>query len=81
MVEGKGAGQEQEVDYEFFRAGVDGRKEGQEATDKRPGELSLQKPDIYDNSHFCVLQPWLGAFWGQQVWRTWQGSSKISQRT
>ena len=38
MVEGKGAGQEQEVDYEFFRAGVDGRKEGQQATDKRPGE-------------------------------------------
>merc|ERR1712212_745968 len=27
---------EQEVDYEFFKAGVDGRKEGQEATDKRP---------------------------------------------
>ena len=34
MVEGK----EQEADYEFFRAGVDGRKEGQQATDKRPGE-------------------------------------------
>merc|ERR1712126_460747 len=27
---------EQEADYEFFRAGVDGRKEGQQATDKRP---------------------------------------------
>jgi len=25
----------QEQDYEFFRAGVDGRKEGEQATDKR----------------------------------------------
>jgi len=39
MVERKGAGQEQEVDYEFFRAGVDGRKEGQQATDKRPAMI------------------------------------------
>ena len=53
MVEGKGAGQEQEVDYEFFRAGVDGRKEGQQATDKRPGEPSL----LCDVSRICVLQP------------------------
>jgi len=27
----------QEQDYEFFRAGVDGRKEGEQATDKRFG--------------------------------------------
>ena len=48
MVEGKGAGQEQEVDYEFFKAGVDGRKEGQQSTDKRPGECSqvLMIPSI-----------------------------------
>ena len=38
MVEGKGAAQEQEVDYEFFKAGVDGRKDGETGTDKRFGE-------------------------------------------
>ena len=39
MVEGKAA--EQEVDYEFFKAGVDGRKEGEVGTDKRFGEIQL----------------------------------------
>ena len=38
MVEGKGAAQEQEVDYEFFKAGVDGRKDGETGTDKRFGK-------------------------------------------
>ena len=41
MVEGKGAGQEQEVDYEFFKAGIDGRKEGEKGTDKRFGKPLL----------------------------------------
>ena len=79
MVEGKGAGQEQEVDYEFFKAGVDGRKEGQQATDKRPGESNVFR--ICDNFHFCVFQPWLGAFLGQEVWHTWPSSSRIGPRT
>ena len=39
MVEGKAA--EQEVDYEFFKAGVDGRKEGEVGTDKRFGEIQF----------------------------------------
>ena len=51
MVEGKGVAQEQEVDYEFFKAGIDGRKEGQQATDKRPGELSL----FNKNSQFLMI--------------------------
>ena len=57
MVEGKGAGQEQEVDYEFFRAGVDGRKEGQQATDKRPGEPYHLFCKMCDKSSICDLQP------------------------
>ena len=51
MVEGKGVAQEQEVDYEFFKAGIDGRKEGQQATDKRPGESSL----FNNNSLFLTI--------------------------
>ena len=57
MVERKGAGQEQEVDYEFFRAGVDGRKEGQQATDKRPGEPYHLFCNMCDKSSICDLQP------------------------
>ena len=47
MVEGKAA--EQEVDYEFFKAGVDGRKEGEVGTDKRFGEIQffLTHPHSY----------------------------------
>ena len=55
MVEGKGAAQEQEVDYEFFKAGIDGRKEGQQATDKRPGESSL----FNNNSLFLMILTFL----------------------
>ena len=29
----------QEKEYEFFRAGIDGRREGEQATDKRFGGL------------------------------------------
>ena len=33
--------EEQEEEYEFFKAGIDGRKEGEKGTDKRFGKSPL----------------------------------------
>ena len=42
MVQEKGAVREQqEEEYEFFKAGIDGRKEGEKGTDKRFGKPLL----------------------------------------
>jgi len=35
MVDTKASGSVQEQDYEFFRAGIDGRRDGEQPTDKR----------------------------------------------
>jgi len=39
MADTKASGSVQEQDYEFFRAGIDGRREGEQPTDKRFGGL------------------------------------------
>ena len=75
MVEGKAA--EQEVDYEFFKAGVDGRKEGEVGTDKRFGEIQL----FLTHPHSHLFQPLLAAFLGLAGWVTWPGSSRTGRRT
>jgi len=53
----------QEKEYEFFRAGIDGRREGEQATDKRFGKLVTSSSKFFF-TFFLHLAALLGGLLG-----------------